>query len=103
MRARRLASAARLSLLFAALALAAVAGWQPAHAEATPAAPCASTVSGDLRLHRLASRIFGNERTIRVLLPPGYDAPENAARKYPVLYLLDGQTLFDACLAEQLN
>jgi predicted alpha/beta superfamily hydrolase len=63
-------------------------------------APCQSTVTGDLRLHSLTSRIFGNTRTIRVLVPPDYDAPENAHRKYPVLYLLDGQNLFDACLSE---
>lgn len=62
--------------------------------------PCQSTVRGDLRLHTLTSRIFSNTRTIRVLVPPGYDAPENATRKYPVLYLLDGQNLFDACLSE---
>jgi predicted alpha/beta superfamily hydrolase len=68
---------------------------------AQPAAPaCQSTVSGDLRLHQLQSRIFGNTRTIRVLLPPGYDAPENRSRRYPVLYMLDGQNLFDACLSE---
>lgn len=60
---------------------------------------CKSTVSGDLRLHSLESKIFGNTRTIRVLLPPGYDAPDNATVKYPVLYLLDGQNLFDACLS----
>lgn len=52
-----------------------------AAADTTPA--CRSTVSGDLRLHSLKSGIFGNTRTIRVLLPPGYDAPENAATKYP--------------------
>lgn len=63
-------------------------------------AACRPTVSGDVRLHTLASRIFGNTRTLRVLVPPGYDAPENAAVKYPVLYLLDGQNLFDACLSE---
>ena len=65
------------------------------------AAPaCKSTVSGDLRLHTLQSRIFGNTRTIRVLLPPGYDAAENRSRRYPVLYMLDGQNLFDACLSD---
>jgi predicted alpha/beta superfamily hydrolase len=57
-------------------------------------------VGGDLRLHPLESRIFGNTRTIRVLLPPGYDAPENKSRRYPVLYMLDGQNLFDACLSD---
>jgi predicted alpha/beta superfamily hydrolase len=64
------------------------------------ASACQSTVSGDLRLHTLESRIFGNKRTIRVLLPPGYDAPENKSRRYPVLYMLDGQNLFDACLSD---
>ncbi|GAC1657540.1 MAG: alpha/beta hydrolase [Gemmatimonadaceae bacterium] len=63
-------------------------------------AVCRSTASGDIRLHALTSRIFGNTRSIRVLVPPGYDAPENAAVKYPVLYLLDGQNVFDACLSE---
>jgi predicted alpha/beta superfamily hydrolase len=32
---------------------------------------------------------------LRVLLPDGYDAPENRSRQYPVLYLADGQNLFD--------
>ncbi len=71
----------------------------PAGARAAPADECKSTVSGDLRLHTLESRVFGNSRTIRVLLPPDYDAAGNAARRYPVLYLLDGQNLFDACLS----
>jgi len=61
---------------------------------------CKSTVSGDLRLHVLDSRVFGNARTIRVLLPRGYHAPENRSRRYPVLYMLDGQNLFDACLSD---
>jgi predicted alpha/beta superfamily hydrolase len=63
-------------------------------------ADCRSTVSGDLRLHQLESRIFGNTRTIRVLLPDGYDDPVNRDRRYPVLYMLDGQNLFDACLSD---
>jgi predicted alpha/beta superfamily hydrolase len=42
----------------------------------------------------LTSQVFGNTRLLRVLLPPGYD--EATDRRYPVLYLLDGQTLFDA-------
>jgi predicted alpha/beta superfamily hydrolase len=65
-----------------------------------PAPACKSTVSGDLRLHQLDSRIFGNTRNIRVLLPAGYDAPANKTRRYPVLYMLDGQNLFDACLSD---
>lgn len=54
------------------------------------------SAAGDLRLHQLRSRIFRNSRFLRVWLPPGYDAPENAGRRYPVLYLNDGQNLFEA-------
>lgn len=35
-------------------------------------------------------------RDLFVWLPPGYDDSANAARTYPVLYLNDGQNLFDA-------
>ncbi len=68
--------------------------------DAPAAAACKSTVSGDLRLHALKSSIFGNERTIRVLLPPGYGDAANKDRRYPVLYMLDGQNVFDACLSD---
>lgn len=70
-----------------------------AHAQAVAQA-CKSTVTGDLRLHTLTSKTFGNSRQIRVLLPPGYESPENRTRRYPVLYMLDGQNLFDACLSD---
>jgi enterochelin esterase-like enzyme len=69
-------------------------------AQGADPAPCQSTATGDLHLLTLESKIFGNKRTLRVLLPPDYDAPANRARHYPVLYLLDGQALFDACLSE---
>jgi predicted alpha/beta superfamily hydrolase len=52
--------------------------------------------TGDLRLHEFSSRIFRNTRFLRVWLPPGYDDPTNAGRHYPVLYLNDGQNLFEA-------
>lgn len=52
--------------------------------------------TGDLRLHQFHSRIFRNTRYVRVWLPPGYDDPTNAGRRYPVLYLNDGQNLFEA-------
>lgn len=55
-----------------------------------------AAVTGTLRFHQLESRVFGNTRTLRVLLPPGYDEPANHGRRYPVLYLNDGQNLFDA-------
>lgn len=82
--------------LFASLSLSAA-----AHAQ-TPPAPeaCRSTVSGDLQVHTLKSGIFGNERKIRVLLPAGYGEVANKDRRYPVLYMLDGQNVFDACLSD---
>jgi predicted alpha/beta superfamily hydrolase len=56
----------------------------------------AESATGDLRLHEFRSRIFHNTRFLRVWLPPGYDDPANANRRYPVLYLNDGQNLFEA-------
>ncbi|MGA8214408.1 MAG: alpha/beta hydrolase-fold protein [Candidatus Sulfotelmatobacter sp.] len=56
----------------------------------------ASGAVGDLRLHEFRSRVFRNTRFLRVWLPPGYDDAENSGRHYPVLYLNDGQNLFEA-------
>jgi predicted alpha/beta superfamily hydrolase len=33
-------------------------------------------------------------------LPPGYSDAANKDRRYPVLYMLDGQNVFDACLSD---
>jgi len=62
-------------------------------------APPNDSVTGDLRLHEFHSRIFRNTRMLRVWLPPRYDAPGNETRHYPVLYLNDGQNLFDRATA----
>jgi predicted alpha/beta superfamily hydrolase len=59
----------------------------------------AGGATGDLRLHEFRSRIFKNTRFLRVLLPPGYDNAENGDRYYPVLYLNDGQNLFESSTA----
>jgi predicted alpha/beta superfamily hydrolase len=59
----------------------------------------ASGATGDLRLHEFRSRVFKNTRFLRVWLPPGYDDAENSRRRYPVLYLNDGQNLFEAAIA----
>ena len=56
----------------------------------------AQSATGDLRLHEFRSRIFRNTRLLRVWLPPGYDEPLNGGRRYPVLYLNDGQNLFES-------
>lgn len=59
------------------------------------APPRAITRSGDIRVHhRVFSPQLKNERTVLVYLPPNYDSePE---RRYPVLYLHDGNNVFDA-------
>jgi len=48
----------------------------------------------DLRAHgQFHSAFLPDDRDVLVYLPPGYD--EEDARRYPVLYLHDGQNLFD--------
>jgi predicted alpha/beta superfamily hydrolase len=44
-------------------------------------------------IENFESKILGNQRLITVYLPAGYD--ERDDRRYPVLYLQDGQNLFD--------
>jgi len=60
-------------------------------------APCTPTVAGTLEITAFTGKIFNNARNLRVWLPPGYADPVNVATRYPVLYMLDGQNLFDAC------
>jgi enterochelin esterase-like enzyme len=61
--------------------------------------PCHSTVTGKLDIVPLTSKIYGNERNLRIWLPPGYNDAENAKVTYPVLYMFDGTWLFDRCTA----
>lgn len=42
-----------------------------------------------------AGSAAASSRDLLVWIPPGYDAPENKQRRYPVLYLFDGQNLFE--------
>jgi hypothetical protein len=55
------------------------------------------SVVGRLDIRPFDSAIFHNKRMLRVWLPPGYDSAEHRTERYPVLYLNDGQDLFDAC------
>lgn len=60
--------------------------------------PNRQTLTGDIRLHRkFRSEILNNERDFIVYLPPGYD--DDDARRYPVLYLQDGQNLMNEATA----
>jgi predicted alpha/beta superfamily hydrolase len=52
---------------------------------------------GRLHLHRrVESRFFSTKRDLIVYVPPGYESGET---RYPVLYLQDGQNLFDPATA----
>ncbi len=62
---------------------------------------CESTVTGSLDIVKFDSKVFGNTRMLRVLLPPGYRLPMNARQRFPVLYLNDGQNLFDVCTSSR--
>jgi CubicO group peptidase (beta-lactamase class C family) len=56
------------------------------------------TLIGTVRTHKnFRSNILRNARDIWVYLPPGYEAEK--PRRYPVLYLHDGQSLFDEATA----
>ena len=68
---------------------------QVPQSSAQPTPTAHSAVTGDLGLHEFTSTIFSNTRRLRVWLPPRYHAAENQQRHYPVLYLNDGQNLFD--------
>lgn len=65
------------------------------------AVPGRVTMTGNIIVHKnaLASKILNNQRTVVVYLPPGYD--ENKDQRYPVLYLQDGQNLFDEATSFQ--
>jgi predicted alpha/beta superfamily hydrolase len=53
------------------------------------------TLTGNIKRHRaFHSRVLGNRRDVLVYLPPGYR--RSLRRRYPVLYLHDGQNVFDA-------
>jgi predicted alpha/beta superfamily hydrolase len=53
------------------------------------------TLTGMISLYHAFPAKHLPARDVLVYLPPGYDAPENGQRRYPVLYLQDGQNCFD--------
>jgi enterochelin esterase-like enzyme len=70
------------------------AGWDPAATAVLPA-----RVAGwedRLLTYQLTSSVPGiASRQVTVLTPPGYGDPVNADRRYPVLYMHDGQNCLD--------
>src|SRR5436305_10353555 len=56
------------------------------------------TFTGNIKRHRaFPSKILRNRRDVLVYLPPGYR--RFSGKRYPVLYLHDGQNVFDAATA----
>ena len=52
------------------------------------------TLTGDIHVHKsFHSKLLNNDRDVLVYLPPGYETSKG--RRYSVLYLHDGQNLFD--------
>ena len=61
-----------------------------------PPPPVVAAHSGTIRSHPAFASRFLPPRDVTVDLPPGYDSAAEAKRRYPVLYLHDGQNVFDA-------
>jgi predicted alpha/beta superfamily hydrolase len=49
--------------------------------------------TGDVRYHEVHSKTLGNSRQVWVYLPPNY--AQNSDKRYPVVYAMDGQNLFE--------
>ena len=81
---------------------------QSAQEPATPPAPEMKplidpkepSVLGELQIITINSKVYRNIRNLRVWLPANYFAPVNRAKHYPVLYMQDGQNLFDEATAQ---
>ncbi|MBX3462242.1 MAG: alpha/beta hydrolase [Planctomycetes bacterium] len=57
-----------------------------------------ATTASALHVHAVSGARFGvASRAVRVWLPPGY--ADDRTRRYPVLYLMDGQNVFDPATA----
>jgi len=69
-------------------------GWSAACKQA----PKQSTAQPNVHVLPTPFRILGldRERTVRIYLPPGY---EHSRQRYPVVYMHDGQNLFDDATA----
>lgn len=69
-------------------------GQNEAHASDSARIPV-HTLTGNIHLHKnFHSNFLPSIRDIIVYLPPDYD--QDQARRYPVLYMQDGQILFDS-------
>jgi predicted alpha/beta superfamily hydrolase len=100
MRPRRYAALPALIALTGALSLAiapAVAAQAPIASAAPPASTALATAGRIVIIDKFESPQLHNSRSLRIYLPPGYDA--HPQQRYPVLYMHDAQNLFDAATA----
>lgn len=77
-----------------------VMSWQDQRPGGTPAAPKLHTLAANVRVLADSFRppqLHGRARRVWLYLPPGYS--EGKHRRYPVLYLQDGQNVFDEATA----
>jgi len=76
-----------------------IGSWADINPNGSPAAPKPPEITGDFDfIKNFKSKILGNERDIIVLLPPSYKdktARQKILKRYPVLYMHDGNNLFD--------
>ena len=86
-----------LQILLATLVATLAACTNPAPATSATASPPVRTSTAGPGVHVLAQRFampgLGRERTLRLYLPPSYDSSPD--KRYPVIYMHDGQNLFD--------
>ncbi len=69
--------------------------YQPEGPDPTEIIAHEHSVTDMLEVVPFTSKIFHNTRMLRIFLPGNYFSPHNRTRRYPVLYLQDGQNVFD--------
>lgn len=69
--------------------------YQPQGPDPTEIIAHEHSVTDMLEVVPFTSQIFHNTRMLRVFLPGNYFSPHNRLRHYPVLFLQDGQNVFD--------
>jgi predicted alpha/beta superfamily hydrolase len=69
--------------------------YQPQGPDPTEIIAHEHSVTDMLEVVPINSQVFHNTRMLRVFLPGNYFSPHNRLRRYPVLFLQDGQNVFD--------
>jgi predicted alpha/beta superfamily hydrolase len=69
--------------------------YQPEGPDPTQIIAHEHSVTDMLDVVPFTSKIFHNTRALRVFMPGNYFSPQNRIRRYAVLYLQDGQNVFD--------